>query len=70
MIDWLRRLRPGERGLPGDGVLGRAARRPAGLLAKRRATTHHGDLDELGARRAPEAIVVPDRAFVQDGEVE
>jgi transcriptional regulator GlxA family with amidase domain len=69
VIDWLRRVRPGERGVRLVTVCsGALLAASAGLLARRRATTHHGDLEELG-RRAPEAIVVPDRVFVQDGEV-
>lgn len=69
VIDWLRRVRPGEGGVRLVTVCsGALLAASAGLLAKRRATTHHGDLDEL-ARRAPDAIVVPDRVFVHDGEV-
>jgi transcriptional regulator GlxA family with amidase domain len=69
VVDWLRRLRPGEGGVRLVSVCsGALLAASAGLLAKRRATTHHADLDEL-ARRAPDAVVVPDRVFVQDGEV-
>lgn len=69
VVDWLRRVRPGERGVRLVTVCsGALLAASAGLFAKRRATTHHADLDEL-ARRAPDAIVVPDRVFVQDGEV-
>lgn len=66
---WLARLQPGREGLRlitvCSGALLAAA---AGLLAGRRVTTHHLDL-ELLQQEAPQAIVVPDRVFVQDGEV-
>jgi len=69
VIDWLRRLRPGSQGVRLVTVCsGALLAASAGLFARRRATTHHADLGEL-ARRAPDAIVVPDRVFVQDGEV-
>ncbi len=69
VVEWLRRVQPGTRGVRLVTVCsGALLAASAGLLAKRRATTHHADLDEL-ARRAPDAIVVPDRVFVQDGEV-
>ncbi len=69
VVDWLRCVRPGQRGVRLVTVCsGALLAASAGLLARRRATTHHADLDEL-ARRAPDAIVVPDRVFVQDGEV-
>ena len=40
----------------------------AGLLAGRRCTTHHESLDDL-RRLAPQALVVANRVFVQDGPV-
>lgn len=68
VIEWLRRVRPGRDGVRLVTVCsGALLAASAGLFSRRRATTHHGDLDEL-ARRAPDAIVVPDRVFVQDGE--
>ena len=69
VVEWLRRVQPGQRGVRLVTVCsGALLAATAGLLARRRATTHHADLDEL-ARRAPDAVVVPDRVFVQDGEV-
>jgi transcriptional regulator GlxA family with amidase domain len=69
VIDWLRRVQPGARGVRLVTVCsGALLAASAGLFARRRATTHHGDLEEL-ALRAPDAIVVPDRVFVQDDEV-
>ena len=72
LIAWLARLHPGRLEPPSlrlvtvcSGAL-LAAR--AGLLAGHRCTTHHHHLDDL-ARLAPTAQVVPDRVFVQDGEV-
>ncbi len=70
LIAWLARLAPGAR--PGlrlvtvcSGAL-LAAR--AGLLDGRQCTTHHHHLDDL-AHLAPQALVLQDRVFVQDGEV-
>ncbi len=69
VIDWLRRVQPGERGVRLVTVCsGALLAASAGLFARRRVTTHHGDLDEL-ARRAPDATVVPDRVFVHDGDI-
>ena len=69
VIDWLRRVQPGRLGVRLVTVCsGALLAASAGLLSRRRATTHHGDLDEL-ARRAPDAVVVPDRVFVQHGDV-
>ena len=69
VIDWLRRLRPGEGGTRLVTVCsGALLAASAGLLRGRRATTHHGDLEEL-ARRAPDATVVADRVFVHDGDL-
>ena len=68
-LRWLARLRPGE-----DGVrlvticAGALLAAQAGLLAGRRATTHHQHLDELrGAASGCE--VVANRVFVIDGPV-
>ncbi len=70
VTQWLARLRPGI--TPGlrlvtvcSGALLAAA---AGLLAGRRVTTHHLDLDHL-QELAPQAQVLANRVFVQDGEV-
>lgn len=69
VIEWLRRVQPGSRGVRLVTVCsGALLAASAGLFARRRTTTHHGDLEEL-ALRAPDAIVVPDRVFVQDDEV-
>ena len=69
VIDWLRRVQPGQRGVRLVTVCsGALLAASAGLFSRRRVTTHHGDLDEL-ARRAPDAIVVPDRVFVHDGDI-
>lgn len=70
VVRWLARLQPGRsEGLRlvtiCSGALLAAA---AGLLHGRRVTTHHLDLDTL-AQLAPTATVVPDRIFVQDGEL-
>lgn len=68
VFEWLRRVRPGRDDVRLVTVCsGALLAASAGLFSRRRATTHHGDLDEL-ACRAPDAIVVPDRVFVQDGE--
>ena len=69
VVRWLARIRPGQGGLRlvtvCSGALLAAA---AGLLAGRRVTTHHLDLEHL-QQLAQHAVVVPDRVFVQDGEV-
>jgi transcriptional regulator GlxA family with amidase domain len=70
VVQWLARLRPGH----SEGVRlvtvcsGALLAAAAGLLAGRRVTTHHLDLAHLQAL-AEEAVVVPDRVFVADGEV-
>ena len=70
VVQWLRRIQPGRS--PGLRLVtvcsGALMAAQAGLLSKRRVTTHHLDLEEL-TRRAPDAHVVQDRVFVQDGEV-
>jgi transcriptional regulator GlxA family with amidase domain len=69
VVNWLARVRPGEGGVRlvtvCSGALLAAA---AGLLAGRRVTTHHLDLEDLKVL-AQDATVVQDRVFVQDGEV-
>jgi transcriptional regulator GlxA family with amidase domain len=69
---WLACQRPGQADRPGVRLVticsGALLAAGAGLLDGRRVTTHHLDLDLL-RDRAPRAIVVPDRVFVQDGEV-
>ena len=69
LIAWLARLAPGRPGLRLVTVCsGALLAARAGLLDGRRATTHHHHLDDL-ARLAPQATVLQDRVFVQDGEV-
>ncbi len=69
VVQWLARIQPGQRGVRlvtvCSGALLAAA---AGLLAGRRVTTHHLDLEQL-QQLAPGATVVPDRVFVQDADV-
>lgn len=66
---WLARLAPGRPGLRLVTVCsGALLAAQAGLLADRRATTHHHHLDDL-ARLEPRCTVLQDRVFVQDGEV-
>ncbi|MBN9365640.1 MAG: helix-turn-helix domain-containing protein [Comamonadaceae bacterium] len=67
LLHWLRGLRP----VPGRLELltvcaGALLAARAGLLAGRRATTHHQHLDELAAAE-PRCDVVANRVFVQDG---
>jgi transcriptional regulator GlxA family with amidase domain len=70
---WLAALQPAPPGMPGgprlvtvcSGALVAAA---AGLLRRRRCTTHHLELDTL-AKLDTTALVEPDRVFVRDGEV-
>jgi transcriptional regulator GlxA family with amidase domain len=69
VVEWLRRLQPGREGLRLVTVCsGALLAGAAGLMHGKRVTTHHLDL-ELLKQAAPGAIVVPDRVFVQDGEV-
>lgn len=69
VVNWLARLRPGYGGLRLITVCsGALLAASAGLLAERRATTHHLDLDLLQSRE-PSASVVQDRVFVQDGDI-
>jgi transcriptional regulator GlxA family with amidase domain len=69
VVNWLARVQPGRVGLRlvtvCSGALLAAA---AGLLAGRRVTTHHLDIDHLKSL-AQGATVVQDRVFVQDGEL-
>jgi transcriptional regulator GlxA family with amidase domain len=68
-LRWLRTLTPGERGLRMVTVCaGSLIAAHAGLLAGRRATTHHDHLDEL-RRIAPDCDVVANRVFVLDHDV-
>jgi transcriptional regulator GlxA family with amidase domain len=70
VIDWLTRLRPGS----GNGLRlvtvcsGALLAAQAGLLNGRRVTTHHLDLEHL-KELSESATVVPDRVFVEDGEL-
>ena len=69
VVRWLQRVQPGQRGVRLVTVCsGALLAARAGLLAGKRVTTHHLDLDDL-ARIAGQATVVQDRVFVQDGEV-
>jgi transcriptional regulator GlxA family with amidase domain len=69
LVAWLARLAPGRPGLRLVTVCsGALLAARAGLLAGRRATTHHQHLDDL-ARIEPRCTVLEDRVFVQDGEV-
>jgi transcriptional regulator GlxA family with amidase domain len=69
VVQWLQRLRPGRAGARLVTVCsGALLAARAGLLARRRVTTHHLDLALL-QELAPQATVVPDRVFVQDGEL-
>lgn len=69
LMAWLVRLSPGREGLRLVTVCsGALLAARAGLLAGRRATTHHQHLDDL-ARLAPGCAVLQDRVFVEDGEV-
>jgi transcriptional regulator GlxA family with amidase domain len=69
LIAWLARLAPGRAGLRLVTVCsGALLAARAGLLDGRRATTHHHHLDDL-ARLSPQATVLQDRVFVEDGEV-
>ncbi len=69
LVAWLARLAPGRVGLRLVTVCsGALLAARAGLLAGRRATTHHQHLDDL-ARLEPRCAVLQDRVFVQDGEV-
>lgn len=69
LLAWLARLAPGQQGLRLVTVCsGALLAARAGLLAGRRATTHHQHLDDL-ARLAPGCTVLQDRVFVEDGEV-
>lgn len=69
VVQWLQRIRPGCEGrrlvTVCSGAL-LAAR--AGLLSRRRATTHHLDIDALATLDASIAVE-RDRVFVRDGEV-
>lgn len=71
VVAWLQRLNPGSRG-SGLRLIticsGALLAAGAGLLQGRRVTTHHFDLDTL-KELAPGAAVVPDRVFVDDGEL-
>lgn len=68
-IDWLRGLRPGHNGLRLVTICaGALLAARAGLLAGRRATTHHQHLDEL-RQAAPSCDVVANRVFVMDEAV-
>jgi transcriptional regulator GlxA family with amidase domain len=68
-IDWLRGLRPGQRGLRLITICaGALLAAHAGLLHGRRATTHHQHLDEL-REAAPGCDVVANRVFVIDNAV-
>jgi transcriptional regulator GlxA family with amidase domain len=69
LLAWLSRLAPGRGGLRLVTVCsGALLAAQAGLLAGRRATTHHHHLADL-ARLEPRCTVLEDRVFVQDGEV-
>jgi transcriptional regulator GlxA family with amidase domain len=70
VVDWLRRLRPGSARGPRLVTVcsGALLAAQAGLLNGRRVTTHHLDLGHL-KELAAGATVVPDRVFVEDGEV-
>jgi transcriptional regulator GlxA family with amidase domain len=72
VVQWLARLRPGQPDRPGSRLVtvcsGALLAAAAGLLAGRRCTTHHLDL-ELLRQMAPGASVVADRVFVRDGEL-
>lgn len=68
-IEWLRRVRPGERETRLITICsGALLAAKAGLLKHRYATTHHQNLDELSAADA-ECRVVANRVFVNDGPV-
>ncbi len=75
VVQWLQRVRPGQGGVRLVTVCsGALLAASAGLLAGRRVTTHHLDLQALAqlARRHASngmAAVVQDRVFVQDGEL-
>ena len=69
VTQWLARIRPGRDGVRLVTVCsGALLAGAAGLLAGKRVTTHHLDLDFLESI-AQQATVVHDRVFVQDGEV-
>ncbi len=69
VVRWLTHIRPGQPGVRLVTVCtGAQLAARAGLLHGKRVTTHHEHLDEL-AKLAPSATVLPDRVFVQDGEV-
>ncbi len=70
VVQWLARIKPGQReGLRLITVCsGALLAGAAGLLAGRRVTTHHLDLDHLQLLDA-QTTVVPNRVFVRDGEV-
>ena len=68
-IDWLRSLQPGHNGLRLVTICaGALLAAHAGMLADRRATTHHQHLDEL-REAAPSCDVVANRVFVMDDAV-
>ena len=85
VVQWLQRVRPGQGGVRLVTVCsGALLAASAGLLAGRRVTTHHLDLEHLAQlaeaarQRHPShqaggpvgpAAVVQDRVFVQDGEL-
>lgn len=69
LLDWLRPLRLASGRLELVTVCaGAVLAAHAGLLAGRRATTHHHHLDELQSV-APDCEVVRNRVFVEDGPV-
>lgn len=69
VVQWLRRVRPGRPGLRLVTVCaGALLAADAGLLAGRRVTTHHLDIEPLLAGH-PGVKVERDRVFVRDGEV-
>ncbi len=68
-VNWLQALRPGVHGLRLVTICsGALLAAHAGLLAGRRATTHHEHLDDL-RRLAPGCEVVANRVFVLDSAV-
>ena len=67
LLEWIRRVSAGA-DLTMSVCTGAFALARAGLLAGRRATTHHDYLDRL-ARDFPDVRVERDRRFVEDGPV-